>query len=661
MARSEFQTIRDHVRDSDLFNRRSIIAAVLVMLLLLGLLGRLFYLQVTGHEHFATQSQANRVNIAPISPTRGLIYDRNGVLLAENVPTYSLEVVPEQVENLADTLEGLDALLDLTDEEVERFREEVRRSRSFQSVPLRSRLSDEEVARFAINRHEFPGVDIEARLARHYPQGELTAHTVGYMGRIDRQELQRLDSSVYRGTSHIGKVGVERSYEAVLHGRAGHQQVETNAQGRILRVLERNSPEPGRDLHLSIDVDLTRVAHEAFGDEYGALVALEPDSGEVLALASVPSYDPNVFIRGIDDTTLSLFQDSRERPLFNRAISGRYPPGSVTKPMVALAGIEQEHFRPDETIQCTGYYEPEFEDQRVYRDWKRGGHGPTDMHKAVAESCDIYFYELAYRMGIDELAPVLRDFGFGSRTGIDLIGERAGLVPDRDWKQQSHNVRWFPGETLITGIGQGYVLSTPLQMAVSTAALANGGQRIPPRVVREVEGDEEDGVGRPEALPESLDLDPDLLDKVVDSMVEVVHGRQGTARSVGWRINYRMAGKTGTAQVFALGEDREYDPDELEWHLHDHALFVGFAPADDPEIVVAVIAEHGGGGGAVAAPIAEEVITHYLVSQGIIDPPPEPEPEPEPTPHSVPESRESAPSPVDQPFSTPPNPWGDDS
>ncbi|MFO8156508.1 MAG: penicillin-binding protein 2 [Pseudomonadota bacterium] len=658
MARSDFHAIRDHVRDSDIFNRRTLIAGMLVMLLLLGLLGRLFFLQVTGHEHFATLSQANRVNIAPISPTRGLIYDRNGVLLAENVPTYSLEVIPEQVKDLDGTLARLDDLLELTDEEVERFREEVGRTRSFQRVPLRSRLSDEEVARFAINRHEFPGVDIEARLARHYPQGELTAHTVGYMGRIGREELQRLDRSVYRGTSHIGKVGVERSYEKVLHGRAGHQQVETNAQGRILRVLERTSPEPGRDIRLSIDTELTRVAHEAFGDEYGALIALEPDTGEVLALASVPSFDPNVFIRGFDASSRELFTDSRERPLFNRAISGRYPPGSITKPIIALAGLEQGHFRPDETIQCKGYYEPEFEDQRVYRDWKRSGHGPTDMRKAVAESCDVYFYELSYRMGIDELAPMLREFGFGSRTGIDLMGERSGLVPDREWKQRNQNVRWFPGETLITGIGQGYLLATPLQLATSTAILANGGKRVTPNVVREIEGDAK----LPKPLPEPLDLEPDRLERVVDAMEDVIHGRRGTARDIGWRINYRMAGKTGTAQVFGLGEEREYDPDELAWSLHDHSLFVGFAPADDPEIVVAVIAEHGGGGSTVAAPIAEKVITHYLISQGITEPLPAPKVQlPLSERENDPPSPEGEPPAADPPFIAPSDPWGDDS
>ncbi|MGM0412169.1 MAG: penicillin-binding protein 2, partial [Pseudomonadota bacterium] len=473
-------TLRDKVRESRVATVRIITAGVIAALLLMVLGGRLFYLQILDHERLATESQANRLNLQPLPATRGLIYDRDGRLLAENVPTYSLEVVPERVEDLEETLAELRELIPFSDAQRDRFLEEVRRSRSFESIPLRLRLTDEEVARFAIDRHRFPGVDIEARLSRHYPLGETTAHVVGYVGRISAEELRNADAGTYRGRTHVGKVGIESAYERQLRGETGFERVETNAQGRVLQVVEREDPKPGRDLHLTIDAELHRAAHEAFGEESGALVALEPETGDVLALVSSPGYNPNGFASGMEREALNLLNVSRSQPLFNRAIGGLYPPGSTIKPLVGLAGLETDTVDHDDSVDCHGHYEPEFEDERTYRDWKREGHGPTDLHKSIAESCDVYYYDLSYHLGIDELAPFLERFGLGRTTGIDLEGERAGIVPSREWKEENRHVRWFPGETLITGIGQGYMLSSPLQLAEATATLANGGHRMRP-------------------------------------------------------------------------------------------------------------------------------------------------------------------------------------
>ena len=607
-------TLRDKVRESRVATVRIILAGVIAAMLLLVLGGRLFYLQILDYERLSTLSQANRLNLQPLPATRGLIYDRDGRLLAENVPTYSLEVVPERVDDLEATLTRLRDVIPFSDAQRERFQEEVERSRSFESIPLRLRLTEKEVARFAIDRHRFPGVDIEARLSRHYPLGETTAHVVGYVGRISAEEIRQAEPGTYRGRTHVGKVGIESAYEESLRGETGFERVETNAQGRVLRVVEREDPVPGRDLHLTIDAELHRAAHEAFGEESGALVALEPETGDVLALVSSPGYDPNGFVRGMEREALDLLNLSPNQPLFNRAISGRYPPGSTIKPLVGLAGLETDTVDAEDTVDCHGHYEPEFKDERTYRDWKREGHGPTDLYKSIAQSCDVYYYDLSYHLGIDQLAPFLERFGLGRPTGIDLEGERAGVVPSREWKKENRHVRWFPGETLITGIGQGYMLATPLQLAEATATLANGGHRMRPRVVAREEGPDQTTPHPPEEQAD-LKLDPGNVEEVREGMEGVIHGLRGTARSIGWRINYRMAGKTGTAQVFGLEEGEEYVEEDIVKRLRDHALFVAFAPAEDPEIAVAVIVENGGSGGAVAAPIAERVITRFLESR----------------------------------------------
>ncbi len=607
-------TLKDSFRETSLFRARAILAGTLTALLLLLLVARLLYLQVGQHEHFTTLSQANRVNIQPLPPTRGLIFDRNGVVLAENLPTFTLEIIPERVTDIPATLTAVGELITLTESDLDRFYVELKRRRRFEKVPLRFKLNDEEVATIAVNRHRLPGVEISSRLSRHYPWDTHTSHIVGYVGRIAEPELKSIDTSNYAATTHIGKVGVERSYEDVLHGKVGYEQVETNARGRALRVLQRTPPIPGKNLHLSIDLRLQVAAEQAFGDEHGALVAIDPQTGAVLALVSMPGYDPNLFVNGIDAETYRALADSPDRPLFNRALRGQYPPGSTIKPVIGLGGLETGTVKPNDAVFCRGYYTLEG-DSRRYRDWRKTGHGPVVLHDAIAQSCDVYFYDLALNMGIDKLTDYLRHFGFGERTGIDIVGEAAGLLPTRDWKRRVHHQPWYPGETLITGIGQGFLLATPLQLSAHVATLSSGGKRLSPQVVAAIE----DPATGHRALPTRKPLEdvpvksPDHWQRITEAMADVVHGVHGTARGISRSVTYRMAGKTGTAQVFGLAQDEEYDEEKVAKKLRDHAVFVSFAPVDDPRIAIAVLVENGGGGSAVAAPIARKVMDRFLL------------------------------------------------
>lgn len=607
-------TLKDSFREAQMFRNRAIVAGLFTVVLILALLARLTFLQVVSHEHFTTLSHNNRVAVQPLAPTRGLVFDRNGVVLAENLPTYSLEIVPERVEDMEATLAAVAGLVEVGNGDLERFRDDLRRKRRFEEIPLRFRLSDEEVARIAVNRHRLPGVEITSNLTRHYPLGELTGHVVGYVGRINEQELRRLDASNYAATNRIGKVGVEKSHEALLHGKVGLQQVETNARGRVLRVLERTPPTPGKNLYLNIDVRLQRAAEKAFTGERGALVAIEPQTGAVLALVSVPSYDTNLFVNGIDPTTYRELSRSRAQPLFNRALRGQYPPGSTSKPFVGLAGLELGDISPDSKVVCPGWYQLKGDDHR-YRDWKKGGHGVVDLNRAVVESCDVFFYDLALTLGIDRLSEFMQHFGFGHRTGIDIGGEAPGLMPSREWKRRVRNEPWFPGETLITGIGQGFTLATPLQLAAGTAALAARGQVMQPQVVKAVENPADNRITP--LAPQARDPVPvqrqENWDHILHAMVDVVHGLHGTARRIGYDAPYRIGGKTGTAQVFGIAQGEEYVEEEVAKLLRDHALFIGFAPGDTPRIAVAVIVENGGSGGAVAAPIARSVMDAFLL------------------------------------------------
>jgi len=607
-------TIKDYLFESRLFMQRSVQALVFSGVLIAILFGRLIYLQVLAHEHYITLSDDNRIKILPLPPNRGLIFDRNGLILADNLPSYRLEITPEQVHDMDATLDALSQLVNIRDVDRKRFEQLRKRTPVFKPVPLRFRLSDEEVARFAIDRHRYPGVDIVAGLSRHYPHGPLMTHALGYVGRIDERDLQRIDTSDYSGTTHIGKVGIEKTYEDILHGSVGYSQVETNAEGRVLRTLVRTPPVPGHNLYLTMDAELQNVADQALGNRAGAVVAIDPDNGDVLAFVSKPAYDPNLFVNGIDSKTYTALREDDKQPLFNRVLRGQYPPGSTLKPFVGLGGLEQGITSKHAHTFCPGYYQLTGK-ARKYRDWKRSGHGTVDLTAAIAQSCDVYFYDLALSMGIDRMYDFLSKFGFGERTGIDISGELPGLLPSRQWKRATRNLPWFPGETLIAGIGQGFVLTTPLQLASATAALASYGNRKKPHIVASTQI-----YGDIELTPLPVEPDPYIVIEdrqnwhdVINAMHEVVQGKRGTARKVGKDAKYQFAGKTGTAQVFGLKEEEKYDAETLAEKLRDHSLFIAFAPLDKPLIAITVIVEHGGSGSAVAAPIARTIIDQYLL------------------------------------------------
>jgi len=604
---------KDHNREISLFAGRALVSAVAVMTLLLLVVARVAHLQVEQHQHFATLSQDNRVKIEPLPPTRGLIYDASGILLAGNYPSYALTIVQEKVDDLGTLIEDLSHIVRIDETDVKRFERLRGQARPYQGAPLRTNLSQEEVARIAVNNHRFPGVDIRAELLREYPRGVFTAHVLGYVGRINKDELQRIDVSDYRGTNYIGKGGVEMAYEDELHGHVGHQQVEVNAKGRVLRVLESEPPAPGKDLRLYLDIQLQQDAVAAMDGLRGAVVAIDPATGGVLALVSNPSFDPNLFVKGISVKDYAALRDSIDVPLFNRALRGQYPPGSTVKPFLGLGGLETGTIRFGDGKYCPGYYQLPNKKHK-YRDWKRWGHGRTALEKAIVESCDVYFYDLAHDMGIDRLHGFLSGFGFGTRTGVDVAGELGGLLPSREWKRRARNRAWYPGETLIVGIGQGAFLSTPLQLAVATATLANRGLFIEPRVARAAHVP---WLGAPQPIPaevRDLGFNRHSVEQVIHAMTQVVEGKRGTARRIRTDA-YRIAGKTGTAQVFTVGQKERYNEKEVAERMRDHALFVAFAPVDEPRIAVAVIVENGGHGGSVAAPIARAVMDSYLLGE----------------------------------------------
>ncbi|MDN5872028.1 MAG: penicillin-binding protein 2 [Nitrococcus sp.] len=597
--------------------RGRLAVAFLGMLVLSGaLIGRLGYLQIAGYQHYRTLSQNNRLRLQAVAPTRGLIYDRNGILLAENRASFRLALVPEQVEDLRATLQGLARLVALRPTDLEQFHALLEHAPSFQEIPLKFDLSEIEVARFAVNRQRFPGVEVKAHLTRFYPQGKTAVHAVGYVGRINERELRHVDPAQYQPSSYIGKTGIERYYEDLLHGSAGLEHVETNALGRVIRSISRTASTPGRDLYLTLDLHLQRVAAKALGKRSGAVVAMDPSNGEILAFVSRPAYDPNLFVNGISLENYKTLQTNRDQPLFNRALRGQYPPGSTIKPFIGLAGLELGARQPNDTIYCPGHFSLPGSDYR-WNDWK--GHGRVNFKQAIAQSCDVYFYGLAYDLGIDAIHDSLQPFGFGEPTGIDLVGEHSGLLPSKQWKRRVKGKPWYPGETVNTGIGQGYLLTTPLQLAYATALLANRGQPIVAHLAR---ASRAPGQSKLTAVPllrapgAAIALTaPEHWDQVTQAMVAAIHGPHGTARSVGAGASYVIAGKTGTAQVFGLehvADVREEDGTIAE-ELRDHALFIAFAPADAPRIAVAVVVENGGSGGAVAGPIARQVMDAWLL------------------------------------------------
>ncbi|MEM1142225.1 MAG: penicillin-binding protein 2 [Pseudomonadota bacterium] len=605
--------LKDPSREQRIYADRSVVALLMILALLSVLLARYYTLQISDYETYQTASERNRVRLQALPPKRGLIFDRNGVLLADNRPSYTLSLIIERVEDLESTLTRLAVLIPIEPEEIEKFRTRVRQRRPYEHVPLRFKLDDKEQARIAVNRHELPGVVVDAQLQRHYPHGELFAHALGYVGRINARELSSIDRSSYRGTFHIGKTGLERRYEDALLGSVGYQTVESNAHGRVLRVLDRFDPEPGRDLVLHLDYELQRTAHQALSGRRGAVVALDPLTGGVLALVSTPSFDSNLFVNGISNRAYSALRDSPDVPLFNRTVQGQYPPGSTVKPMVAMAGLEAGLIDAQTTVPDPGWYRLPG-DKRRYRDWilriRGTGHAPeVDLRMAIAESCDVYFYDLARRLTIDGMHDHLEGYGLGRRTGIDITAERPGVLPSEAWKRAALNQVWYPGETLSAGIGQGYMLATPLQLAVATSVIATRGEHRVPRLAQFLGGEAVDA-----PLSEPVIADPQHWDDVIMAMRDVVHDRGGTAHPLAKGMEYEMAGKTGTAQVISIAQDAVYDEDVIDERHRNHGLFVAFAPLEAPVIAVAVIVENGGGSSA-AYPVARTVIDAWLASE----------------------------------------------
>ncbi|MDO9142545.1 MAG: penicillin-binding protein 2 [Methylobacter sp.] len=607
---SQIYTLKDKQVENRLFINRIIAALIIILLLTSGLIVRLVYLQIVGHSHYATLAKDNSIKIEPLVPTRGMVYDRKGRVLAENTQSFSLELIPEQIKDLDDTLSRLQKLLNISDEKIEQYQKQRKRQKRFASTPLLMGMSDEEIAKFAVVRPFFPGVDIQASLVRHYPYADLAAHVVGYVGRINEAEMKTLPIAEYRGSSHVGKIGIENTYENELHGKTGYAEIETNVQGRAINTVNSVPPVQGENLYLTLDMDLQKTAYDALGDFNGAVVAIEVKTGGVLVFASRPGFDPNPFVIGIANDAYQALQKSENQPLYNRALRGLYPPGSTMKPFIALAGLEYNAISAEHKIFCPGYYQLPNVSHR-YRDWKKGGHGSVNMSDAITQSCDVYFYSLASTLGIDRMHNFLQRFGFGEKSGIDLTGEKAGLMPSREWKRKQRNQAWYPGETLITGIGQGFLQVTPLQLARATATLANKGKVVTPFLVRNAANP--DSLEPEQETPqEDLALKPENINKIIAGMVNVIHDAHGTAKSIGKDINYQIAGKTGTAQVFTIKQDAKYNENDIDFKLRDHALFISFAPADDPKIAVAVVMENGGHGGSVAAPIAGQVIKQFL-------------------------------------------------
>ena len=606
---------RDALRDTGreaAINANRVSVALLIVAAALSLITYRYYsLQITQYDQFLTQSERNRVRLEAVPPKRGLIVDRRGRLLATNVPTHRLSIVVERVDDLDGLLAQLGELVALSDEELDRFKQRRSRRRPYDPVPLKLQLSDKEMAVLAVNRHDLAGVTIEAQLTRFYPHGDLLSHVIGYVGRINVREESQIDEDAYRGTLHIGKVGVEKRYESVLHGSVGYQNVETNAHGRILRVLDSQPPEDGATLQLYLDLELQRVAKAALGNQRGAVVAIDPRNGGVLALVSNPSYDGNLFVNGISTRDYSVLRDSPDTPLLNRAVQGQYPPGSTVKPMLSLAGLEQGLVTVDTTVDDPGWYTLPGDDRR-YRDWilriRGTGHAPkVDMRMAIAESCDVYYYDLARRMGIDALAAALAPYGFGQATGLDITSEKAGILPSSAWKLARFGQPWFPGETLSVGIGQGYMLATPLQLAQAAMVTANRGTSFAPSLVKRIGDLPIGGESRPK-----VEASSDHWAAVIAGMMDTVHSSRGTAAAIAKGIQYTVAGKTGTSQVIGIAQDALYDEDEIDERHRHHGWFIAFAPVDDPKIAIAVLAENGGGSSA-AYPVARQVMDAWLL------------------------------------------------
>ncbi|HDS1697762.1 MULTISPECIES: penicillin-binding protein 2 [Pseudomonas] len=604
--------LKDHEKDARLVRKRVVVGAVAIMLLVCVLIARLYYLQIIQYDYHSTLSENNRVHVQPIPPTRGLIFDRNGVIVADNRPSFSLSMTRERAGNWQEVLDTIVEVLDLTADDRALFEKRMRQGRRpFEPVPILFELNEEQIARVAVNQFRLPGVEVVAQLVRHYPQGAHFAHSVGYVGRINEKELKTLDPVNYSGTHHIGKTGIERFYEDALHGQVGYEEVETNARGRVLRVLKRTDPKPGKDIVLSLDIKLQEAAEAALGGRRGAVVALDPRTGEVLAMVSQPSFDPNLFVTGISFKAYGELRDSIDRPLFNRVLRGLYPPGSTIKPAVAIAGLDSGVVNASSRVFDPGYYQLPNYDHK-YRNWNRSGDGWVDLDTAIMRSNDTYFYDLAHKMGIDRLSIYMNKFGIGQRVSLDMFEESAGLMPSREWKRATRRQAWFPGETLILGIGQGYMQATPLQLAQATALIANKGVWNRPHLAKTIEGQPPVDNNPMENI---VLRDKSDWAKVTHGMEQVMHNARGTARKAAAGAQYRIAGKSGTAQVVAIKQGERYDRNKLQERHRDHALFVAFAPAEAPKIVVSVMVENGESGSGVAAPVVRQIMDAWLLDE----------------------------------------------
>lgn len=617
--------LRNSQRELHYFRLRLIVSGCVVLGMFILLAVRFFYVQVVDYDHYRTLAEANRISIVPIVPNRGLILDRNGVVLAHNFSAYTLEITPSKVGKLESTIDALAQLVEITPKDRKRFKKLLEESHNFESLPIRSRLNEVEVARFSVNRYRFPGVDIKARLFRHYPMGEEMSHALGYIGRINDADLERLDESGdmanYRGTDHIGKIGLEQSYERDLHGITGFEQVETDAGGRAVRTLSRTPPVSGSNLRLSLDSRLQQVAEQAFGQFRGALVAIDPKTGGVLAFVSKPGFDPNLFVDGIDSTNWDVLNNSPDKPLINRATRGAYPPGSTFKPFMALAGLGLEKRSPSFTISDPGYFMLPGSSHH-YRDWKPGGHGMVDLRRSIVVSCDTYYYGLAVELGPDNIYNFISQFGFGKKTGIDIDGEVPGLLPSREWKMKRFKQKWYTGDTVSVGIGQGYNLATPIQLAVAVAGIANNGTTNQPQLVSGIQDSRSGQIQYLKSkMLHKIDFKPEYLELVKGAMVDVLRPG-GTAAQAGANAPYAIAGKTGTAQVVAIKQGEKYVASRVAERNRDHALFIAFAPAEDPKIAIGILVENGGHGGSVAAPIARKVFDYYILGKVPDKPPP---------------------------------------
>ncbi|MHB1946780.1 MAG: penicillin-binding protein 2 [Gammaproteobacteria bacterium] len=614
--------IKNHQEEIHLVTHRAIAALVLMCILIILLILRLAYLQMSKHDLYTTLSQKNWLDLVPLEPTRGLIFDRNGVLLAENTPVFSLDVIPDKIDSMTQTLSQVSKIVPLTDTEIAQFQKQLKQHRRFDEIPLKMRLTEEEVAKFSENQYRFPGVIIKARLIRHYPMGTSFIHVLGYVGRINTQDLNEIDATNYSASNYIGKLGIEKYYEDELHGTVGYEQAENDASGEPVRVLNRIKPIPGENLYLTIDSKLQLAVEEALGGHRGAVVVIQPSTGQVLAMVSQPTYDPNIFVSGISSQDFKALQQSPDRPLYNRALRGLYPPASTVKPYMALEGLDSEVTDTEYSIYDPGIYQLKTSSQ-IFHDWKRHGHGVVNLPKAIMVSCDVYFFDLAFKMGIQRIDEILHKFGYGQLTGIDLDEELAGNVASPTWKKKVKGINWYPGDTLNSGIGQGYMQVTPLQLASAIATLANRGQRYTPHLLLSEQEPGKAAVPSQPTRVSKIELNDDKYwNIVINAMQNVIQSPEGTGyRRFGHDAPYTVAAKTGTAQVFTK---KHYDmtvehdnQDLLPERLRDNSLFVAFAPVDHPRIAIAVVVENS----LLAASIARKILDYYLIGPQALKPP----------------------------------------